>query len=158
MIGRKSRRFWRILVAARTLEEGPMASKQKRKRRASYDLCVKFRGSRLALRRGLTSLEQALSIADELRANRFHDHESLIVVMHPGGEAIDEQAARAALREGATRGEHTPRPPRDPSQPPPPPEDITTIAARLEHLREVRERVSQMRKRCDTARAAADLM
>ena len=65
-------------------------------RRSSYGIFVRFRRSRLALRRGVIRLEDALAIAEQLRANRFHDRGDIFVVKEPEGTIV-ELAHRATV-------------------------------------------------------------
>jgi hypothetical protein len=57
-------------------------------RRPSYGIFVRFRRSRLALRRGISRLEDALQIADALRVSRFHDRGDIFVVKEPEGTIV----------------------------------------------------------------------
>lgn len=63
------------------------------KKAPSYSIFVRFRGSRLPLRRGIRDEETALALARELRANRFHDANSVFVVKEPEGRIVTEPAA-----------------------------------------------------------------
>jgi hypothetical protein len=58
-------------------------------RRTSYGIFVRFRRSRLALRRGVAQLEEALEIAQQLRASRFHDRGEIFVVKEPEGTIVE---------------------------------------------------------------------
>jgi hypothetical protein len=58
-------------------------------RRPSYSIFVRFRRSRLALRRGIAREEDALAIAEELRAGRFHDQGDVFVVKEPEGTVLE---------------------------------------------------------------------
>jgi hypothetical protein len=57
--------------------------------RPSYSIFVRFRKSRLALRRGIVRLEDACALADELRKNRFHNQDAVFVVREPEGVVVD---------------------------------------------------------------------
>jgi hypothetical protein len=57
--------------------------------RSSYSIFVKFRRSRLALRRGIAGREEALALAEELRAGRFHDRDDIFVIKEPEGTVVD---------------------------------------------------------------------
>ncbi len=69
----------------------------KRSQRASFGVYVRFRRSRLPLRRGIDTLEQALAAATALRASRFHDGGDVFVVREPEGTIVElVEAAPAA--------------------------------------------------------------
>src|SRR5271170_2062230 len=65
-------------------------------RQTSYGIFVRFRRSRLALRRGVTHLEEALTIAQQLRASRFHDRGEIFVVKEPEGTIVELEPAAGA--------------------------------------------------------------
>jgi hypothetical protein len=108
-------------------------------RRPSYGIFVKFRRSRLALRRGIVHLEDALALAEQLRASRFHDRGDIFVVKEPEGTLIEvpppalpsvppvtvapahpeTPQSRWELRPAVTMGALPPKPRPAPSQPVP---------------------------------------
>src|SRR4051812_41840694 len=59
-------------------------------RAPTYSVFVRFRQSRLTMRRGIRDLGEAIHFATGLRANRFHDRDNVFVVREPGGEIVDE--------------------------------------------------------------------
>ena len=60
---------------------------------SSYGIYVRFRRSRLALRRGVPELADALALAEELRASRFHDRGDIFVVKEPEGTVVELPSA-----------------------------------------------------------------
>ena len=58
-------------------------------KRSSYGIFVRFRRSRLALRRGVTELADAIALAEELRASRFHDRGDIFLVKEPEGTIVE---------------------------------------------------------------------
>jgi hypothetical protein len=60
----------------------------------SYGIFVKFRRSRLALRRGIVTLEEALSLAEQIRESRFHDRGDVFVVKEPEDVTVDAEWLR----------------------------------------------------------------
>ncbi len=61
--------------------------------RASYGIYVRFRRSRLPLRKGIDTLEHALVAAAALRAGRFHDGGDVFVVKEPEGTIVEPTLA-----------------------------------------------------------------
>ncbi len=61
-------------------------------RRPSYDIYVRFRRTRLVLRRGIPRMEDAFAIAAALRASRFHDRGEIFVVKAPEGVIVEPAA------------------------------------------------------------------
>src|SRR5438046_83820 len=57
---------------------------------ARYSVCVRFRKSKLPLKRGL-ALEAALSFAQTQRAVRFHSPEDVFVLNEASGAIVDER-------------------------------------------------------------------
>lgn len=141
-------------------------------RRSSYGIFVRFRRSRLALRRGVTLLEDALAIAEQLRASRFHDRGEIFVVKEPEGTIVEtEPAAGAApppdpiVTAEPPRAEPPPAPALDvapawtPIVPPRAPSDDGGHASRRIHreratvLRLI-EQIDQVRRAIDRSHAA----
>jgi hypothetical protein len=76
-------------------------------RRSSYGIFVRFRRSRLSLRRGIVRLEDALALAEELRASRFHDRGDVFVIKEPEGtlvEALPEGSVSMGVSMGPQAG------------------------------------------------------
>ena len=82
--------------------------------RASYGIYVRFRRSRLPLRRGIDTLEHALVAAAALRASRFHDRGDIFVVKEPEGTIVEPDLADPPS---------PPQPPAPPSSPEAPPDE-----------------------------------
>jgi hypothetical protein len=66
-----------------------------------YGIFVRFRQSRLPLRRGIARLEDALALADQIRAERFHKQDAVFVVKEPEGiivtaASLEEEPAPSA--------------------------------------------------------------
>ena len=112
----------------------------KRSRRSEFSVFVRFRGSRLLLRRGIRSFAEASVIAEELRANRFHDREAIFIQ-----RSEDLPAARARAPEPAA----LPAPASLASR-------AMTLAERLEHVRLLKERALASRERFERACQAAE--
>jgi hypothetical protein len=58
--------------------------------RPSYSVFVRFRRTRLVMRRGIRSLDGALEFAEALRRERFHQPERVIVVDDATGRPIED--------------------------------------------------------------------
>jgi hypothetical protein len=58
-------------------------------RASSYGIFVRFRKTKLALRRGITSLPLALEIAAQLRADRLHGQRDVFIIKHPEGTVVE---------------------------------------------------------------------
>lgn len=56
---------------------------------STYGIFVRFRKSRLALRKGITSLPVAMEIAAQLRADRLHGQRDLFIVKYPEGTIVE---------------------------------------------------------------------
>jgi hypothetical protein len=82
-------------------------------RRTSYGIFVKFRRSRLVLRRGIVRLEDALSLAEQLRAGRFHDRGDIFVVREPEGVVVEAPEPAPPSVPPVPMGD-TPKPPAQP--------------------------------------------
>jgi hypothetical protein len=54
----------------------------------TYSVFVKFKHRRLTLRRKIPNLSAAIQFADDIRAVRFHDPESVFVVLDRTGEIV----------------------------------------------------------------------
>lgn len=66
--------------------------------RSGYGIFVRFRRSRLTLRRGIVRVEDALALAEELRASRFHDRGDIFVVKEPEGIIVAEHGGATEAR------------------------------------------------------------
>jgi hypothetical protein len=69
---------------------------------ATYGVFVRFRQKRLALRRGIPCIEDAVAIAEALRAERLHGRDDVFVARERDGEAVtaaDEPTDPAWQRE-----------------------------------------------------------
>ncbi|MFT3764878.1 MAG: hypothetical protein QM820_05075 [Minicystis sp.] len=64
----------------------------------TYGVFVRFRKSRLPLRRGIVRLEEALTIAATLRRERLHGRDDVFVVREPDGAVIDGPGAEEPAR------------------------------------------------------------
>jgi hypothetical protein len=53
-----------------------------------YGIFVRFRRSRLPLRRGIAKLEDAIALAEQFRAERFHAPDAVFVVKEPEGTIV----------------------------------------------------------------------
>ncbi|HVY48945.1 MAG TPA: hypothetical protein VHB21_23810, partial [Minicystis sp.] len=64
----------------------------------TFSIFVRFRKGKLALRRGLLSLRDALQNADQLAAQRFHERDDVFVVCDATGEEfrLDPRSASVA--------------------------------------------------------------
>lgn len=76
----------------------------------TYGVFVRFRRSRLALRRGIARIEEAVAIAEALRAERLHGRDEVFVARESDGVAVSDGSERsepagdgAPLRETARR-------------------------------------------------------
>jgi hypothetical protein len=61
-------------------------------RKTTYAVFVRFRHTRLRLRRGISTVEAAFAFANEVRALRFHDPEEVFVAREPDGVIVIEPA------------------------------------------------------------------
>lgn len=68
---------------------------QRGERRTTYGVFVRFRKSRLPMRRGIGRLEEALEIAETLRRERLHGPDDVFVVRETDGVRVDGAAPSA---------------------------------------------------------------
>src|SRR5262245_6510332 len=82
----------------------------------TFGVFVRFRKSRLPLRRGISRLEDALAVAATLRRDRLHGQDDVFVVREPDGIVVDDETASEAtadIRSGPPQrdgSEHENRP------------------------------------------------
>jgi hypothetical protein len=91
------------------------------RKKESYSVFVKFRRTRLTMRRGIACIEDAVALAAELRAERFHNPGDVFVVKEPDGEIVDE----ALVPVSGVRSVRAPR--SDDAAPEPLPETVRSI-------------------------------
>jgi hypothetical protein len=65
-------------------------SKRERAGEPRYGVFVRFRRTRLTMKRGISDLTEALDFAKQLRALRFHNHDSVMVLRESDGVVVDE--------------------------------------------------------------------
>jgi hypothetical protein len=136
--------------------------------RTRYAVFVRFRRSRLVLRRGIVELEEALKIALQLRADRLHGRDDLFVLRQPDGEVIplpdddlpeDESADAAASAEARAdaSAEHA-NGVAEHALPEPEPVDARTgpNVARLERMRRAIEKSRAARARMESTLSAME--
>jgi hypothetical protein len=134
----------------------------------SYSIFVRFRRSRLALRRGIPRLEDALAIAEQMRAARFHDRSGVFVVREPEGTVIplapvSEEGRRSAPAASAPSPSSAPPSPAAPSRTPVPArpgmahevQAVLALQARAARLREILDRAQAAQARLDQAFSAS---
>jgi hypothetical protein len=85
-----------------------------------YGVFVRFRRTRLTMKRGIEDLAEALEFARQVRALRFHDPESVVVLREPDGVAVDECPPAS----GVTLRTYDPLP----DSPPAPAEDVVHVS------------------------------
>jgi hypothetical protein len=141
----------------------------KNAQRSCYSIFVKFRRSRLALRRGIVRREEALAIAEELRAGRFHDRDDIFVIKEPEGTVVDASTPEETpAAEPVARASPEPRPPapppapsvpRAPRPPAPPPRpsspSLAGAARDLSSILALAERLDRMRRAMASASSAS---
>jgi hypothetical protein len=58
--------------------------------RTTYGVYTKFRQSRLALRRGIVDVADAIEFARQMRALRFHDPDDVVIVQEPSDVIVGD--------------------------------------------------------------------
>jgi hypothetical protein len=92
-----------------------------------YGIFVRFRRSRLPLRRDIAKLEDALAIAEQIRAERFHKREAVFVVKEPEGTVVTAGSAEVPQEELSAASTAAPSP-LPPSPLPPAPRLPSAVA------------------------------